>query len=484
MVQQGRVLAAALSGRGEVDAGEAERILVAMAREFDARLRVVGADFTLLADSSALGPQRNDESATAADGIASADTELESPEIRNLPLYRLGGVLYGLYARVLAPPEPPLREGGFYAGGSKLVGPEIEAALRGEYGSTVRTSPIGRSLVLFSALPIRDGDTVVGAVLVSRSTFQILGSIYELRLATFQVVLLSVIAAVVLSLVLSTTIARPLQRLRQQAADVVDRRGRLTGRFRANERLDEIGDLSRALAELTRRLEGHLRFIEGFASDVSHELKNPLAAIRAATELLAEVEDPAERSRFLGMVQRDVGRLERLLSGVREISRVDASLELQAIERLPLEPLLRSLVESSQLRRPSVPIELRVDDNARDVAVDASPDRLAQVLDNLIDNAASFSPGDAPVEVELASEGGEVVVRVLDRGPGIPAEHREKIFDRFFSYRPEDADARQHHTGLGLSIALAIAESYGGTLAARERPDGGTCFDLRLPRSA
>lgn len=495
MVQQGRLLAAALGEQGPLTPEAVESILINMDQQFDARLRVVDADFSLLADSSRLGPRLE----TPGAGGGGEGGEVPEPpgpeeEIRRSVLYRLGNLLYQLYHRLFLPPEPPRRDAGFYASDRKLVGTEIEAALSGTYGATSRKTPGERSLTLYSALPIRSGSEVVGAVLVSKSTFQILGSVYELRLAIFEVVLLSAGVAVILSLILSTTIARPILKLRQRALAILDRRGRLMDTIEPYQRLDEIGDLSRALAELTRRLEKHLKFIESFASDVSHELKNPLASIRTATDLLAEVEEPEERQRFLSMVQRDIARLERLLSGVREVSRIDATLDTQPTESVDLLPLLEAIVESRELRHADVRLRLEVGKPEEDevpIRVNASPDRLVQVVENLVDNAIGFSPDNGEVLLELgqapdAKEPDLVSIRILDQGPGIPPEHLEKIFHRFFSYREKESGARRGklgHTGLGLAIVRAIVEGYGGTVTAANRDDApsGAVFEVRLP---
>jgi len=285
---------------------------------------------------------------------------------------------------------------------------------------------------------------------------------------------------VVLSLLVSTTIARPLRQLRNEAAALLDRRGRLLGRFRGSRRRDEIGDLARALEELTRRLEAHLAFIESFASDVSHELKNPLAAIRGATELLAEVEDPADRQRFLGMVQKEVARMEGLLSSLREITEIDAQLESEKTRTVALDGLLREIVEGRCLRADNR-LEIKLDMPPQPVLVQASPERLTQVFENLLDNAASFSPPGGMVEVRLTRENGAGLVLVDDRGPGIPETHIDRIFDRFFRYRP---DSRNGHTGLGLAIVKAILDGYGGSIVARNRPEGGARFEVRLPASS
>ncbi len=470
MVQQGRLLAASLGERGPLVAADAERILINMEQRFEARLRVVDRDLRLLADSSRLGPRL----------AIAPDAEKAEAEGRQSWIYRLGARLYWAYS-FLKPPEPPLQGTDLYATAEKLDGNEIRTALEGRYGAATRLSPTTRSVTLYSAIPIRSGGEVVGVVLVSKSTFQILQALYELRLSTFKVILGSVAAAVVLSLLVSTTIARPLQRLRRESKALLDRRGRLRGSFKGSNRLDEIGDLSRALAELTRRLEGHIRFIESFASDVSHEFKNPLAAIRNATELLAEVEEPAERRRFIRMAQRDIARLEHLLSGVREITRIDAELDQQPAEPVALDRLLQGLIERYQAL-PHHDASYRLELPEATAVVEADPERLSRVFENLLDNAVSFSPAGGEIRVALDVEGGKAVVGIRDQGPGIPPEHQEKIFSRFFSYRQGGTDG-DGHTGLGLAIVKATVEAYGGEVRAANHEGGGAVFETKLPLS-
>jgi two-component system sensor histidine kinase ChvG len=242
---------------------------------------------------------------------------------------------------------------------------------------------------------------------------------------------------------------------------------------------DEIGDLARALERLTRRLELHQQSTEAFASDVSHEFKNPLASIRMATEMLSQVDAPAERSRFLRVAESEIARMENLLSQVREITMIDA--EIQKEERAPIDinALLQRIVEGFRMREHErVTFDLQLAPGP--LEMQASEDRLLQVFENLLDNAVSFTPNGKRIVLSTSREGREIVVRFADEGPGILEENIGRIFDRFFTYRP-DHPSTHRHTGLGLSIVKAIVEGYAGTVNAANREGGGAVFEVRLP---
>ena len=477
MVQQGRILAAALGASGGLDPARAETILVGLNQRITSRLRVIDGGGRLLADSSRHGPRANGDEVVPGP----QETSVENP--RSNWLYRLGASLFRFYDRLTGGPGSSsgssYEEREFYSSEKVFDGPEIKAALAGRYGATTRVTASQRSITLFSAIPVLgEGGEPVGAVLVSQSTFRLLNGIYEVRLAVFKVFVGSVVAAVFLSLLLAGTIARPLTLLGNEAAALLDRRGRLTGRFGGWRRQDEIGDLARSLQGMSQRLEERISFMESFAADVSHEFKNPLASIRTATEMLAEVEEPAQRRRFLALVEGDVARLERLLSAVREVSLIDARLDKEEVESVNLSALLARWLEGRRLRLPGgVTIESALPE--RPLRVQANADRLSQIFENLLDNALSFAPAGSSVEVTLEQEGDEALVRVADRGPGFPPEHLDRIFQRFFSYRPEQK--RSDHTGLGLAIVRAIVEGYGGSVEAGNREGGGARVGVRLP---
>ncbi len=473
LVQQARVLASALSGGAAVDAGQARSILRQLALRQEARLRVVDAEGRLLADSSRLAPS------PAAQPEARREPQVQGGA-SGRALYRLASLPVRLLRR-FRPPQPPLESSEFYGGSTVLAGAEVLEALAGRYGAATRISSGGqRSVTLYSAIPVRGGGegerTVVGAVLASQSTWRILRDLYELRLQVFRIFAASIAAAIAISLLVSTTITRPLSRLQTAARMILDARGRIVRRFEAWRRGDEIGDLSRALAELTRRQEEHLLGLESFAADLSHELRNPLASIRSAAETASAAGEESDRRRFLDMIRRDTARMERLLSEVREISRVDARLADEERRPVDARQLAADVLEVMRLRGDAVEYRLHGDG---ETMVKVSPDRLVQALEKLLENAASFAPPGSPIDVTVTRERADVVLRVEDRGPGVPEALRERIFERFFTFRPADGDSG--HSGLGLALARTIAEGCGGSVGVAARPGGGARFEIRLP---
>jgi len=224
---------------------------------------------------------------------------------------------------------------------------------------------------------------------------------------------------------------------------------------------------------------------------VSHEFKNPLAAIRSAAEIANSSQDPAERRAMLTMVLEDVSRLERLLTGVREISRIDSgTADAEGPAAVDVKEIASRVVGSARRRAAAGEVSFVVDGEGAPAWV--PPGRLEQVVENLVDNAVSFSPAGGVVRVTVASEDGFAVIHVSDDGPGVPPENRDRIFDRFFSFRPQEKKGT--HAGLGLSIVKAIAEIHGGAVVLAPGSQGGSqggrgqstgaCFEVRLPSSS
>jgi two-component system sensor histidine kinase ChvG len=473
MVQQARVLAAVLGASGSFDPDALTRTFARLERRSEARLRVFDAAGALVADTDRVPGD-------ASTMVVTYASEPGAPtSVRRRILYRLGAGIANARDTVTSTLKPLLtrtrRQQSMDRAAGTLDG-VLHEALAGRYGAASRPTDGQRSLTLYSALPIRHEGRVTGAVVVSQSTFRILRTLYEIRLRLFEIVVASIVAAAALTTLAATTIVRPLTRLRRWADALAQRRGPQPAEFPATNRRDEIGALARALQHLTRRLDEQIARLEMFAADVAHEFRNPLASISTAADTIGTTESAEERQRFLSMMQRDIQRLDRLVSGTRDLARLDGQIEHDAQETVDLGDLVRMVTDRTR-REPPVPISIQGGD--RPWLVRGSRERLAQAVENLVSNACEFSPAGAAVEITLEPNGNACRVSIADRGPGIPEAHLAQVFDRFFSYRP-GADRREH-LGLGLAIAKQVIVGYGGSVSARNRSGGGAVFDVDLP---
>jgi len=222
--------------------------------------------------------------------------------------------------------------------------------------------------------------------------------------------------------------------------------------------------------------------VESFAADVSHEIKNPLASLRSAVESFPRVEDPELRAQLAQIASHDVRRIDRLVSEISDASRIDAELSRAVFTLVDLCELVENIAATREDRAENNGINIDIKRPSQGLTVNAVPIRLERVIENLLDNAVSFSPVDGSVTVQIGLRDEWVRLSVCDNGPGIPADAREKVFSRFHSDRPNDEDFG-NHSGLGLAIARTITQAHDGTLTAQPRADGraGACLVLELP---
>ena len=321
-------------------------------------------------------------------------------------------------------------------------------------------------------------------LLTTRNAVDITEAVRSARSSLLIGVGFALLASTLLSLYLARTIVKPLQILSQAAQRVRLGRDREVEVPRLPHRRDEIGMLARAVSDMTDALRQRIDAVEHFAADVAHEIKNPLASLRSATESLAKVEDPELRSRLLDIATHDVRRIDRLVTEISDASRVDAEISRAVFERVDLDALVRNILATRDSRGLNAGRNVVFSPAGTACWVTGVPARIERVVDNLLDNAVSFSPPDGEIVIDTDVAQGCVSLSICDVGPGIPEDARSKIFDRFHSDRPDTEDFG-HHSGLGLAIARTIAEAHGGSLVAQDRPDGrqGACMILSLPEA-
>jgi two-component system sensor histidine kinase ChvG len=313
------------------------------------------------------------------------------------------------------------------------------------------------------------------------------------RFAILKVFLIAAGVMVVLSMALAGTIAGPMRRLADSAERV---RHRIRSRVEIPDytnRRDEIGHLSGTLREMTAALYARIEGIESFAADVAHELKNPLTSLRSAVETMPLAKTEDSRKRLLAVIEHDVRRLDRLISDISDASRLDAELQRHEVVTVDIVKLLRTVVGvANEVRRDdNVKVALAVDgSDPRAFRVPGNDSRLGQVIDNLVDNARSFSPPGGTVRLSCRRNKANVEIVVDDDGPGIRPEAFDKIFERFYTDRPHQGFGQ--NSGLGLSISKQIIDAHGGSLRVENRlgpidPETGephalgARFTVRLP---
>jgi two-component system sensor histidine kinase ChvG len=376
---------------------------------------------------------------------------------------------------------PPYRELGLENGKGD---PGIFQALNGQKAHVVSMNDRGEVIVSV-AVPIQRFRAVRGALLLSTQGGDIDQIIEGERLQILKVAGVAAGVVIILSSLLAGTVAFPIRRL-AEAADRVRRR--IKARVEIPDytrRRDEIGDLSGTLRAMTDALYTRIEAIERFAADVAHELKNPLTSLRSAVETLPLAKSEESRGRLLAVIKHDVRRLDRLISDISDASRLDAELQRQDAAPVDLSRLLKTVVGVANEVQRGIKVALSFEGSS--FVVPGHDSRLGQVINNLVDNARSFSPENGVVRVTCRRANNAIEITVDDDGPGIRPDALEKIFDRFYTDRPQQNFGQ--NSGLGLSISKQIVEAHGGRLWAENRtsPDGrvlGARFTLHLPPPA
>ncbi|GAB4276658.1 MAG: hypothetical protein Kow0056_07330 [Coriobacteriia bacterium] len=361
--------------------------------------------------------------------------------------------------------------------------PEVALALTGRAGKQVRDAPGGR-VELAVARPVLDADgQVVGVVYTSATTFSFASLLrdYGWRLAALAVLFLIGILAV--TELLARWLAKPLTDLEAGAVAVAEGdysvRVDPWGPREAQSLATAFNTMSERIERFIAELREEERRKDRFVSDVSHELRTPLTSIRGAAETLLSGDVPEERQRrFLQTIVRESERLSRLANDLLVLQRVEGSRsELEYVPVDVTEPIRRAI----HVLEPSLEEKgMRVELHGPSVTVLGDPDRLQQVVVNLLDNAVRVSEDGSRVKVVTSRDGDRARIDIVDQGPGIPEGAVGDIFERFYR-TDESRDRASGGFGLGLSIVRAIVEAHNGQISATNEPGGGARFTVRIP---
>ncbi|MEP3345856.1 MAG: sensor histidine kinase [Litoreibacter sp.] len=366
--------------------------------------------------------------------------------------------------------------GAFGSRNSSEQGVSGEQAARSLLGDTVsgetqvRTGLDGAGGSIFSvATPIERGGDVIAFVALTTPAGQIDQLVRSEREQILQMFVIALLLSIGLSLVLASTIANPLSDLAAAAELGQDKNARKVSPSRVRipdltARPDEIGRLSGAMRGMVSALYERIDANEQFAADVAHEIKNPLASLRSAVGTLHFAKSGDQRTRLLDVIEHDVRRLDRLVSDISNASRLDSELVKEDEEPFDLMHMIKNLTEYLGQQAAENGVEFIKDVPNEPIIIHGLEARLAQVFVNLITNATSFCEEGDAVRIWARRRDDRILVVVEDTGPGIPEQALNKVFNRFYSERPE----RQfgNHSGLGLAISKQIIEAHGGVIWA------------------
>ncbi|MEO1036320.1 MAG: ATP-binding protein [Pseudomonadota bacterium] len=361
----------------------------------------------------------------------------------------------------------------------RISGPLVERALAGRVTSARHVGSDGLRADVIAGAPIRRNANITGAVVVSqRSAAQLLAGNEALqRLALVTVVL--TVTTVLLLAGYAGWLSLRIRRLARAADAAMDARGELQTRMPGSGAYDEIGDLSRSVESLLARVRDYNDYLKALAGRLSHELATPLSVVSSSLDNLESATLGNEQTTYTERARDGVARLRNVLSAMREATRIEEVVANATFVRLDLGPVLNGVVEGYRGAYPAHRFEFRSADSA---TVRIAPTLLVQLLDKIVDNAASFAPEDSTITVALARQGAAAVITVDNDGPTLSDEQIASIFGSLVSYRQEGSGM---HMGFGLYIAQLIAAGHDGRLVAENRADGsGVRFLLILPIGA
>ena len=364
----------------------------------------------------------------------------------------------------------------------RVADPALRRALEGEAVAMWYRGGPGEEAIVAAAVPIAAPNGPLGAVLLEQASDSILTATNQAlaRLMTITLAVSMVAAGALLGY--ATLLSLRVRRLAHAAETALGPKGEIRVTLPGHAARDEIGDLARSFEHMLERLRGYTEYLRTLSSKLSHELRTPLAVVSTSLDNLEHEPQAPSAEAYVRRMRDGTQRLDAILAAMSEATRLEQAIADTPIETFDLDAVLASCCTAYKDVYPEREIAYRnTVGGAANVA--GSADLIAQLLDKLIDNAASFSPPGSRIDVALARNADELVLSVTNRGSSLPATMRAQLFDSLVSIR-EQSDGRPH-LGLGLHIVALIAAFHGGRVAAENLAEGsGVVFEVRLPRPA
>jgi len=441
----------------------------------------------LLAQARLTAAALGDSPIFIGEGEAYSQTTNVTPGIHSRLVDESGAVILGVpFPEGENPVQvPPNEDPGYIPAEQLIQRPEIQSALAGEAETAIRNvDSLGGRRVLYAAAPVLGQEGKVISLVYLATPLPKQGLPGDLTLQLFGVVIGAVLLAGSVGLLLAKGIAQPLEVLDKSASAISG--GDYTQQVSSDAGIREVDNLSQTFNEMSANLRFSEQAKNAFIADVTHELRTPLTVIKGTVETLEDgaLDDLDGRGRLLNSLGKETNRVIRLVNDLLTITRADASALKLNLESLDLGEALQERCRALKSLASKKDIRLEILSNILSDKVSwlvmADPDRVSQVLDNILDNAIRHAPNGSIITIELIRERDTIQCLISDQGHGIPSEHLPFIFERF--YRVESArDRDSGGSGLGLAIARSLVEAQGGEIRAESSGGAGTRIIFHLP---
>ena len=344
---------------------------------------------------------------------------------------------------------------------------------------------INNSFFVSTISKLKLKDDTFGYIVVTNEANDILIAVAERKNFIIRTVLAIALVILIFSLFLNKYILKPIRFLVSFTEAIKNKSDQNIDIQKFFVREDEVGKLTKSIDEMTKELQKRTNRAETFSTDLAHEIRNPLASLKGASELLDKTDNQKDRSKLFEIINHDVERIERLITDYSQMLKDEASLSREKMSKVNLMKIILNVVED--FRQDLVNQNKKIgiltnfsDKNEKNYFIFGIENRLEQVIANLLDNAISFSSDNKKIEINLTETSNNFVMTIKDQGPGFTEASPQKIFKRFYSNRPSNFG---EHSGLGLNIAKNIVELHKGAIAASNRINQkGAQVEVLLPK--
>ena len=322
----------------------------------------------------------------------------------------------------------------------------------------------------------------IGYIAISENSLDIKAAIEERKNFILRTAILVALVILIFSIILNKYFLKPIKNLVDYTKIIKSKSKRETKIDQIKNRNDELGVLSKSLDEMTKELNNRIKATENFSTDLVHEIRNPLASLKSASEIISDTTDKEKQEKLLKIMTHDVSRIDRLITDYSQMLKDELAISSEQMEDLDLKPIIDSVVDDFNniyIEKKNVNIKLN-SSGSNKYLIKGISNRLEQIIANLLDNAVSFSKNGSIVSVDLEDDKNYVILKVSDEGEGFKESDIKKVFDRFYSNRPENFG---EHSGLGLNIVKNLVDIHKGEINASNSPKGGAMIEIKFPKN-